>query len=326
MSYYTDLTENGFLSKEILSLLGETERNISQPSVDAEEMEKLNVRVGGFLRIFDNYIKHFGLGDHRIIFNRERLCEIIKMVDKKKEDFKVLRCLNMSELVEASLYGFWILKLSPFSDVSNPDIRVNVNFAIYLMLMVFHRHCIKSGKKKFLTRERITSLVKRITIIDKEDVVESDPRMEDWFTDFLAKEYDSLFTVTKVPIVGIKKTDIQSTRGEIVEIGQVNMSEMLVRDDVYDIPTFDYIIIKRKQCGDSDIDWDGGKYVSTCINLKTDGYGTTPSEAWDNMNTNVRDYVLMLLEHYDYSHTVLERVFMQDNIVQRFSVKSVKEA
>ena len=137
------------------------------------------------------------------------------------------------------------------------------------------------------------------------------------------KEYDSLFSAKKIPIVGVKKTDIQSTRGKIMEIGQVSMSKLSVCGDAYDIPIFDYIIIKMNQDNDAPADWDGGKYVSTCINLKTDGYGATPSEAWNNMNANVRDYVLMLLEHYEYSHTALERVFMQDNIVQRFSVPEV---
>lgn len=129
------------------------------------------------------------------------------------------------------------------------------------------------------------------------------------------------FSVSKSPLSGIGRADIQTGRGEVVEAGRANMSGLSVRGVGYDVPPFDYIIIKRALDGREPVDWDGGKYAATCVNLKTDGYGATPSEAWRDMIDNVRDYVLLLLEHYGYSPAALERAFGQDSLAMRLSAR-----
>jgi hypothetical protein len=77
-------------------------------------------------------------------------------------------------------------------------------------------------------------------------------------------------------------------------------------------PMLCYIVSEREQEDDIPADWEGGKYVATCINLKMDGYGATVSEALRDMKTNIREYIDMLLDRYGHTHTTLNNIFRQD--------------
>jgi hypothetical protein len=66
-------------------------------------------------------------------YNSEQLRFIIDMVERRRVYFHVFHGgMNMGELNEACLYSFWVLKLYPFFDASNPDIDVNRYFALEL--------------------------------------------------------------------------------------------------------------------------------------------------------------------------------------------------
>lgn len=125
------------------------------------------------------------------------------------------------------------------------------------------------------------------------------------------------FTIMGVRAAGVKAADMQSDRGKIVCNGLVNMSKLSIRGVDYEVPIFSYVIIKRKPNDGTPAGWEGGRYIATCVNLKMDGYGATPLDAWCDMNINVREYILKILEHYEYSHTALENAFKQDRAVSR---------
>jgi hypothetical protein len=120
--------------------------------------DEVSELADGLLRIFDSYTEHVGISGHDIVYSKGDLSEIVERVDKRKVYFRVFYGKEMSERNEVSLYCFWILKLSPFFDVSNPDIRVNVNFAIYFLLKLIQYISMKSGKRITFTHEYVVSL------------------------------------------------------------------------------------------------------------------------------------------------------------------------
>jgi hypothetical protein len=130
----------------------------------------------------------------------------------------------------------------------------------------------------------------------------------------------------RTPEVRVKKTGVMCDRGEIVDKGQVNMPRLSIRGYDYEIPTFDYIVIERKQDNRAPAGWDGGKYIATCVNLKMDGYGATAAEAWRDMNANVREYALKILEYYEYSNAALTGAFEQGAGVSLSSIGCTAEA
>jgi len=68
-----------------------------------------------------------------IQYSKERLRQVIDMVERRRTYFHVFHCgMEMGELNEACLRSFWILKRYPFFDVKHPNRDVNLFFALVI--------------------------------------------------------------------------------------------------------------------------------------------------------------------------------------------------
>jgi hypothetical protein len=100
-------------------------------------IEKLN-------RYLSNFPASHGIDD--ITANMNIIYEIAERVEKRRVYFHIFYDVNMSELNEASLLCFWILKLHPFfSDKMQSDI-LNAKIAVYLFLTAVSYTARASGK------------------------------------------------------------------------------------------------------------------------------------------------------------------------------------
>ena len=118
-------------------------------------------RVNGLIRIFNDYTEKHGITAHNITYNKDSLFEIVDRVDKRKVYFRVFYEKvkeGMSERNEAALYCFWILKLAPFFDATNPDLPINVDFATYFLLKSIQYDCLKRGTRRTLPNKYIDDL------------------------------------------------------------------------------------------------------------------------------------------------------------------------
>jgi len=73
----------------------------------------------------------------------------------------------------------------------------------------------------------------------------------------------------------ISTLELETVRGKVIGIGRVKIPKMLVFNQ--EIPLLSFIVIEKTD----------GKYVSTCIHLKMDGYGNNVDEARIDMVSNI---------------------------------------
>ena len=77
----------------------------------------------------------------------------------------------------------------------------------------------------------------------------------------------------------ISALELETARGKIIGIGRVKIPKMLVFNQ--EIPLLSFIVIEKAD----------GKYVSTCIHLKMDGYGNNVDDARIDMVSNILYYL-----------------------------------
>jgi hypothetical protein len=104
----------------------------------------------------------------------------------------------------------------------------------------------------------------------------------------------STLTESQAILNNNSSTSLQTNRGKIVRIGRVKVPRIPGLFD-YEIPTLCFLVVERNY----EKEWVGGRFISTCINLKIDGYGKTPKDAMHNMAANVGSYVVKLFECND---------------------------
>jgi len=73
----------------------------------------------------------------------------------------------------------------------------------------------------------------------------------------------------------ISALELETARGKVIGIGRVKIPKMLVFN--HEIPLLSFIVIEKAD----------GKYVSTCIHLKMDGYGNNADDARIDMVSNI---------------------------------------
>ncbi|GBU20433.1 hypothetical protein R80B4_00311 [Fibrobacteres bacterium R8-0-B4] len=133
-------------------------------------------RVNGLIRVLEDYTEKHGMATHNIICNKDSLFELVDRVDKRKVYFRVFYEKvkeGMSERNEAALYCFWILKLAPFFDATNPNSPINIDFAAYFLLKSIQYDCLKRGVRRTLPDKYIDDLkyAFRFRDISKESIM-----------------------------------------------------------------------------------------------------------------------------------------------------------
>jgi len=77
----------------------------------------------------------------------------------------------------------------------------------------------------------------------------------------------------------ISVSELKTARGKVVGIGRVKFPKTSWFN--HEIPLLSFIVIKKPN----------GKYVSTCIHLKMDGYGDTVKSAQSDMAENIWNFL-----------------------------------
>jgi len=119
------------------------------------------------LKLFKDFSQQLGFDWNNIIYSKNRLRQIINMVEKRRVYFRVFhKSMEMGELNEACLICFWILKLYPFFDAKDPDNNVNRSFAIKIFLDAIEYTAAKLECKTNLNEDIINHLNYAFTFRD----------------------------------------------------------------------------------------------------------------------------------------------------------------
>ena len=116
------------------------DKNLRYKRIPYKKIEKL---IKLFIKRFEEFLilKGFPLKTSYYI-SYYSLIDIIVRVDKRKEYYKYFHNMEINECKEAALYGYWILKLRPFSITdkkyqNNADAcMINESFVIYLIGLI----------------------------------------------------------------------------------------------------------------------------------------------------------------------------------------------
>jgi hypothetical protein len=89
-----------------------------------------------------------------------------------------------------------------------------------------------------------------------------------------------------------KPVNLQTDRGAVIGIGKLRS----LGYEKFRMPWFSFIVMQRtkKEAG-----WEHGTFVSTCLNLQLDGYGSTAEEAYKEMIDRVMHYIETLFKDRD---------------------------
>jgi len=109
-------------------------------------------------------------------------------------------------------------------------------------------------------------------------------------TDRIKRESSS---ISDYGILSNSPINLQTERGKIFSIGRVKVPKIPKFFD-YEIPAFRFIVIEDNP--DNSKDWEGGRFIATCIDLRIDGYGCTPEEALREMSKFVGEYVFKIFK------------------------------
>jgi len=109
---------------------------------------------------FHEYMKSAGISTMYMKCRVSVLLDIIEKVEKRRVYFHVFHRATMSESDEMSLYCFWILKLTPFFNVENPDYPVNAFFALFIFLKTINNLSYERLNRAInLDKEYVDSLI-----------------------------------------------------------------------------------------------------------------------------------------------------------------------
>jgi len=85
-----------------------------------------------FISMFEYFAPTVGVKWENVRYNKAYISEIIDLIQRRRVYFHIYHNIEMGELNEGSLICFWIMKLKPFHDALNPDIELNLIFALAL--------------------------------------------------------------------------------------------------------------------------------------------------------------------------------------------------
>jgi len=127
---------------------------------------ELPIKLGELASIFTLYLKTVGIDQNDVIANTDNILEIIERVEKRRVYFKIFHKIDMSERNEASLYCFWILKLSPFTNLKTPNHRINIAFAAFLFLRTVTYLCVQASHKVIISEDYLKDLLYAFAVRD----------------------------------------------------------------------------------------------------------------------------------------------------------------
>jgi hypothetical protein len=120
------------------------------------------VEINGFLSDFYRYyydtLSKLKLKKENIVVSKQALIEICERIEKRRVYFKVFYNCKLSELNEACLICFWILKLSPFYSTVSPNIFVNQKIALCTFIRIVTGYAKKTKRKINLRPDLIKDL------------------------------------------------------------------------------------------------------------------------------------------------------------------------
>lgn len=124
---------------------------------------------GDFIEVFKDFAECSGIDSLTIELDFKLINEINIRVDKRKDYYIIYHDETyLSEVREAALTAYWILKFKPFlikerNDENNAyDMDINCCFALYIILSSVgeYVHRASKGKKKFLISEQYMERIK----------------------------------------------------------------------------------------------------------------------------------------------------------------------
>ena len=77
--------------------------------------------------------------------------------------------------------------------------------------------------------------------------------------------------------------NLSTARGEVIGIGTINILNTKKNDKV--LPVFSFVVLKGNK-------EETGHFISTCIDLRIDGYGSSKRSAIENMNKHVFSFFI----------------------------------
>jgi hypothetical protein len=112
------------------------------------------------LRAVLHVSRELGIDRHTVRYSLDRIDNIVDLVQRRRVYFHVFHGgMDMGELNEACLICFWILKLNPFQDATDPNHNVNLIFALALFTRAINYTAEKRGHEPNLTENTVSHLI-----------------------------------------------------------------------------------------------------------------------------------------------------------------------
>ena len=123
------------------------------------------IKLKEFKQKVQKAIEAIRADEKELLINFEALGEIVDRVEKRKVYFWVFYGIEeMSEMHEAALHCYWILKFAPFHYEGRHNININVRIATYLFMnMIMHTLSLKGARLQTQIDDEGQDFVDKIT-------------------------------------------------------------------------------------------------------------------------------------------------------------------
>jgi hypothetical protein len=113
-----------------------------------------------FLKHIEDMSKDLGVDWSKVAISEKCVFDIIEMIEKRRVYFHVFHNgMDMGEINEACLKCFWLLKLNPFTNLEDPDYKINLVFAVSLFTRTLEYREKKKGRKLRVTDDFVKHLI-----------------------------------------------------------------------------------------------------------------------------------------------------------------------
>ena len=116
--------------------------------------------------LFDAYIASHRLDPSLIHVDETLICQLLVRIDKRKDYFRIYHDdTYMSEIKEAALTAYWLIRFKPFTLVTadpaeeSDNREINEGFGAFLMLSAVKEHTRRQGGTLMLSRDYVRRLM-----------------------------------------------------------------------------------------------------------------------------------------------------------------------